>query len=167
MDDKETLNRRARLRELIRECFNGERKQLLAHIFARTKTTQNAGEISSLQKDNGPKSFGDKKAKVLVELIGLNRHWFDMPCGTNLDPSKWMSPPPSSKEATPLKVQEPSTQKYSVTNQLSKQAIAVAQYYDKLPAVKKAEVEALLIQVSLSLPQEKRTQLAEIINLFR
>lgn len=91
MDDKETLHRRARLRELIRECFADEQKHLLEHIRTRTGKLPNQGEISTLCKNNGPRSFGDKKAKKLTEQIGLNRRWFDMPLGSNLAKDQWQS----------------------------------------------------------------------------
>jgi hypothetical protein len=91
MDDKETLHRRARLRELIDHCFNGSRNELVDHITLRTQKRPNEGEISGLKKDNGPRSFGDKKAKVLSEQIGLHRRWFDFPIGTNLQKDQWLA----------------------------------------------------------------------------
>lgn len=93
MDDAETLHRRSRLRELIERCFDARLTDLLAHIEARTGKRPNQGELSALQKDHGPKSFGDKKARKLTEQIGLHRHWFAMPAGTHLDREQWMSPP--------------------------------------------------------------------------
>lgn len=68
MDTSETLNRRARLRELVDTCFGGVKASLIRHIKNRTGVTVNHGEISSLMKDHSPaKSFGDKKAKVLTK----------------------------------------------------------------------------------------------------
>ena len=93
MDDPETLHRRARLRELIERCFSARLIDLIAHIEAKTGKRPNQGELSALQKDHGPKSFGDKKAKTLAEQIGLHRHWFAMPNGSNLQRSEWMTPP--------------------------------------------------------------------------
>lgn len=89
MDDKETLHRRARLRELIRECFNDRTVELLSYIESRTGKRPNQGELSALQKDHGGKSFGDKKAKNLAEQIGLARRWFDLPAGSLLSPEEW------------------------------------------------------------------------------
>lgn len=91
MDDKETLNRRARLRELIRECFNDKPIELRRHIQARTGVEPNQGELAAIMKPNSGKSFADRKAKKLTEQIGLYRRWFDMPLGTDIDRSKWMS----------------------------------------------------------------------------
>lgn len=93
MDDAETLHRRARLRELIEKCFDNRLTDLLSHIEARTGKRPNQGELSALQKDHGPKSFGDKKAKTLAEQIGLHRHWFAMPRGSNVKKSDWMNTP--------------------------------------------------------------------------
>lgn len=87
MDDAETLHRRARLRELINTCFGGKDVYLLNHIEKRTGKRPNQGEISAIQKDNGSKSFGDKKAKVLTEQIGLDRFWFAKPLGSELSVS--------------------------------------------------------------------------------
>lgn len=93
MDDAETLHRRLRLRELIHRCFDNRLIDLLAHIQSRTGKAANQGELSALQKDHGPKSFGDKKAKKLTEQIGLHRHWFSMPAGTHLNRNDWLTPP--------------------------------------------------------------------------
>lgn len=82
MDDKETLHRRAKLRELIRERFADRTVDLIQYIQERTGKKPNQGELSALQKDDSGKSFGDKKAKTLAEQIGLPRRWFDMPLGT-------------------------------------------------------------------------------------
>lgn len=94
MDDKETLHRKARLRELIRECFDNKLVNLIRHIEETTGKTPNQGELSAIQKDNGGKSFGDKKAKTLTEQIGLSRRWFDMPLGASLDREKWTEEAP-------------------------------------------------------------------------
>ena len=94
MDDRETLNRRARLRELITVCFGGFDKGLLTHILMNTGKSANQGELSALKRDNG-KSFGDKKAKRLTEQIGLHRRWFDFPVGTNISREKWLFNGPS------------------------------------------------------------------------
>lgn len=90
MDDEEMLHRRARLRELVEVAFGGRTVDLLAHIKARTGKDANSGELSSLQKDHGPKSFGDKKARTLTAQIGLHRHWFSQPMGCNIDSKQWM-----------------------------------------------------------------------------
>jgi len=91
MDDKETLNRRARLRELVLECFNNRDADILRHIENRTGKKPNQGEFSAIQRDHGGKPFGDKKAKNLTEQIGLHRSWFNMPVGSNIDPLTWMN----------------------------------------------------------------------------
>jgi hypothetical protein len=90
MDDSETLNRRARLRELIRECFGGKDEELLSFIERRTGKRPNQGELSAIKKDNA-KSFGDKKARNLTVQIGLNRRWFDFPVGVNTKKEAWMN----------------------------------------------------------------------------
>ncbi|WP_368655426.1 S24 family peptidase [Castellaniella ginsengisoli] len=92
MDDTDTRNRRARLRELIAHCFDGRDAALLDFIEKRTGKRPNQGEISGLQKDDGPRSFGDKKAKTLTEQIGLNRYWFDMRPGARLEQDQWLLP---------------------------------------------------------------------------
>jgi len=101
MDDAETLNRRARLRELISFCFNNKDEDLRQFIKERTDKLPNQGELSAIQKDHG-KSFGDKKAKVLTEQIGLHRRWFDFTLGTNLDQGSWLLDPnlPTSRHRT-------------------------------------------------------------------
>lgn len=91
MDDKETLNRRARLRELIATCFDGKDAALLDHIQKRTGKRPNQGELSGLQKDHGARSFGDKKAKTLTEQIGLHRRWFEFGPGENIEQIHWMA----------------------------------------------------------------------------
>ncbi|MFT0533966.1 S24 family peptidase [Castellaniella hirudinis] len=92
MDDADTRNRRARLRELIAHCFDGRDAALLDHIERRTGKRPNQGELSGLQKDHGPRSFGDKKARTLAEQIGLNRYWFDMTTGARLAQDEWLLP---------------------------------------------------------------------------
>lgn len=89
MDDRETLHRRARLRELIDHCFDGTIARLADHIRNNSGKTPNQAELSTLRKDNGPRSFGDKKAKILAEQVGLHRRWFDLPLGCNLDRHLW------------------------------------------------------------------------------
>jgi len=91
MDDRETLHRRARLRELIAICFEGKDANLLDHIQRKTGKRPNQGEMSGLQKDHGSRSFGDKKAKTLTEQVGLHRRWFDFGLGCNLAQSEWTS----------------------------------------------------------------------------
>lgn len=98
MDDKETLHRRARFRELLSACFADSQGALLNHITANG-FKPNQGELSALKKDHGPKSFGDKKAKTLAEQIGLHRRWFDMPLGTWLSPSEWKGSEPLLQSA--------------------------------------------------------------------
>ena len=93
MDDKETRHRRARLRELIEANFDGLDINLIKFIEHRIGKRVNQGELSAIQKDDG-KSFGDKKARTLTEQIGLNRRWFDMALGTNLDRKHWMDDEP-------------------------------------------------------------------------
>lgn len=106
MDDIETSNRRARLRELISFCFNGNQENLLAFIETRTNKRPNQGELSAIQKNDG-KSFGDKKAKALTEQIGLHRRWFDFPVGTNTNQYEWQNEPKPSgnqvQEQKPLR----------------------------------------------------------------
>lgn len=89
-DNKETRHRKARLRELVRECFGDSQRNLLEHIENVTGKKPNQGEISELQKDNSSKSFGYNKAGTLIKQIGLHRQWFEMPIGTNLDKSLWL-----------------------------------------------------------------------------
>lgn len=101
MDDKETLNRRARLRELIESCFDNSDKGLLDHILLKTGIAANQGELSAIQKDHG-KSFGDKKAKRLTELIGLHRRWFDFPSGTNVRRDQWLLENTKSAGSPPI-----------------------------------------------------------------
>jgi hypothetical protein len=100
MDDPETLNRRARLRELIQFAFDGQLVKLINHIEKQTGKKPNQGELSGLRKDNSPsKSFGDKKAKTLTEQIGLHRRWFDMPLGSNLERPRWLDAPDAEAES--------------------------------------------------------------------
>jgi len=99
MDDNETKHRRARLRELIEVAFGGKDAALLHHIQARTGKPANQGELSALQKDDGPRSFGDKKAKTLTDQIGLHRNWFMFPMGTGLDRSSWQVEPSAVSNA--------------------------------------------------------------------
>lgn len=99
MDDRETLNRRARLRELIATCFNDRDKDLLDFIEQRTGKRPNQGELAGIQKNDGSKSFGDKKARTLTDQIGLHRYWFSMPLGSNLGRDKWLLPSPETKPA--------------------------------------------------------------------
>lgn len=94
MDNPDTLNRRARLRELIEHCFENNQAALLKHIEARTGRPHNQGEMSAIQRDHGGKSFGDKKAQALANSIGLSRYWFDLPLGSNLDRDKWLDAAP-------------------------------------------------------------------------
>lgn len=93
MDDRETANRRARLRELVEVCFNDRLVDLQAHIRLHSGTEANQGELSALRKPNSSKSFGDKKAKTLASQIGLHRRWFDLPVGTNTARNEWLREP--------------------------------------------------------------------------
>lgn len=114
MDDPETLHRRARLRELVTVTFEGRLTDLLAHIKHRTGKDANQGELSALQSDKGLKSFGDKKAKILTEQIGLPRHWFAQPLGSGLRKTEWTAsqalatktPATDTGTATPYQVQQ-------------------------------------------------------------
>lgn len=101
MDDLETLNRRARLRELIAICFEGNSANLIRFIEQKTKKRPNQGELSSIQKDNGGKPFADKKARNLTLQIGLHRRWFDMPLGTNVQRELWLLDAPIYDQAQP------------------------------------------------------------------
>lgn len=56
---------------------------------------------------------------------------------------------------------------YRLPADISAQGMAVGRYYDRLPALQKAEMEAAIVQISLELPVEYRTQMAEILNLFQ
>ena len=94
MDTPDTLNRRARLRELIQHCFENHQAALLKHIESRTGKPHNQGEMSAIQRDHGGKSFGDKKAQALAKSIGLSRYWFDLPLGTNIDRADWLAAAP-------------------------------------------------------------------------
>ncbi len=109
MDDRETLNRRARLRELIRECFDGKLANLMDHIKDRTGKTPNQGELSALQRDHSAaKSFGDKKAKTLTEQVGLSRRWFDLPTGSQITRDEWLiDAAPSTRVVKLPKKQDP------------------------------------------------------------
>lgn len=78
-EDEIAKHRRARLRELVREYFNGSTAELIRAIEARTGTRPNQGEMSALQRENSGKSFGEKKARNLEDQIGLARGWFDAP----------------------------------------------------------------------------------------
>lgn len=93
MDDRETANRRARLRELIEVCFNDRLVDLQAHIRLHSGTEANQGELSALRKAGSSKSFGDKKAKTLAAQIGLHRRWFDWPVGTHTARDEWLLEP--------------------------------------------------------------------------
>jgi hypothetical protein len=104
MDNDETLLRRARLRELIDVSFNGKLVDLATHMEKVSGDRVNQAELSSLRKDHGPKSFGDKKAKVLTEQIGLHRHWFSMPLGTALERRQWLSAASSQDPALSMQV---------------------------------------------------------------
>lgn len=117
MDDQETLNRRARLRELIRECFNDADVELLNHIEKRTGKRPNQGELSAIQKADSGKSFGDKKARNLAEAIGLHRQWFDMPLGTNLTRDSWLLSPLSYVSAVSSGVRYDANVSLSITPQ--------------------------------------------------
>ena len=101
MDDAETLHRRARLRELIDHCFGGRLVDFAKYIEQRTNKPTNVGELSALRKDHSGRSFGDKKAKTLVEQIGLHRQWFSMPMGTNVDQDMWLVGPTSGYQVKP------------------------------------------------------------------
>ena len=103
MDDSETLLRRARLRELIDVCFDGKDVLLLDFIERKTGKRPNQGELSALQKDNGGKSFGDKKARALAGQIGLDRYWFTMPVGANTSREHWLSTIPTEWSREPQK----------------------------------------------------------------
>ncbi|SHM05179.1 hypothetical protein SAMN05216428_11280 [Nitrosospira sp. Nsp11] len=61
--------RRARLRRLIDERFNGKQTDLLAAC------NQNQGEISGLL--SGKRVFGEKKARTLEDELHLGRGYFD------------------------------------------------------------------------------------------
>ena len=102
MDDKDTLHRRARLRELISVCFDGKDVELLDYIANRGNKRPNQGEMSGLQKDHGPRSFGAKKAGTLEEQIGLPKLWFTMPMGYGLDLGGWKKS--SSTVASPIDI---------------------------------------------------------------
>lgn len=101
MDDKETLHRRARLRELIWAHFGdpseGGQAALREHIKNHKGVKVNQGELSGLLKDhNAARSFGDKKARALADQIGLHRRWFDFPMGVNISRGDWLKDAPVS-----------------------------------------------------------------------
>jgi hypothetical protein len=104
IDLPETLHRRARLRELVRELFDGKLKNLCAHIDSRhhdglSIKKANNGELSALQEDNSTKkSFGDKRGYNLAEQIGLPRNWFELPLGSHLLLSSYMQTAPIQAE---------------------------------------------------------------------
>lgn len=144
MDDKYTLNRRARLRELIRDHFGGEQKQLLDHITKMTGKKANQGEISGLAKDHSARSFGDKKGRALAEQIGLSPDWFEWPTGVTIPLETW-------SHVTPLLHSPDSKQRLLVaksTQSLGLNPIAVWEYPDDLPEGEYIQVPRLNVQLS-------------------
>lgn len=82
-DDQQTLHRRARLRELVDQVFDGSTAALIRHVENTKGVSPNLGELGRLQKDNSGQSFGEKRARTLCSQIGLSSKWFDMPLGSN------------------------------------------------------------------------------------
>lgn len=91
VDKAQTRNRRLRLKELVDSQFGGEQKALLEHMRLRGHT-HSQPELSSLMKIDGPKSFGEEKARALAEKIGLGALWFDCPLGSYLERYNWQAP---------------------------------------------------------------------------
>lgn len=137
MDDRETLNRRARLRELITVCFDGKDSKLLDYVEHRYGKRPNQGEISGLQKDNGSRSFGDKKAKTLTEQIGLHRRWFDMTTGAHLQRSDWLR-----DEQPPAPGQKTDSQHLDQEERVWPFPSIKPERVTSLPLVEQAEIEA-------------------------
>lgn len=144
MDDKHTLNRRARLRELIREQFDGEQKKLLDHITKTTGKKANQGEISGLANDNSGRSFGEKKGRTLAEQIGLPCDWFEWPAGATLPLEGWA-------HVAPLLLLDHSKQALPVAKSTQEQGlmpIAVWEYSDDLPEGDYIQVPRLNVHLS-------------------
>ena len=111
MDNPQTRNRRIRLNELITSAFNNKQKDLLGFILEKSGTRANQGELSGLCEYDG-KSFGAKKAVTLCKQIGMHHLWFELPPGTNLDPSEWEKDPVGQqrngvKEPAQIDVEKP------------------------------------------------------------
>jgi len=53
-------------------------------------------------------------------------------------------------------VSEPEPPPYAKGRPLSKEALALAAYYDRLPGEMKGEVEAAMLTICLGIPEEKR-----------
>jgi hypothetical protein len=117
MDNKENLHRADRLKELVDAAFNGSIEDLRRHIKQRTGAEPNQGELSQLR--SGKKSFGYKKAGTLADQIGLNRKWFEMPTGTNLQMSEWLDDAIHYKlQADPPEESNPAIEAAAIINKL-------------------------------------------------
>lgn len=143
--------RRAVLRTLIDRDFDGVSRRLALHLGKPD------GQINDMLATPARKSFGERIARSIENT-------YPLPTGY-LDQIENATGGVSSK--TDLRIHEPEAATYARTPKLSRQALAVATYYDMLPVVQQAEFEAALVAICLELPVEKRTELAKIITLFR
>ncbi len=82
--ERAPANRRARLRELIEDCYSGRQIDLIRHIQQRTNREPNQGLLSALAKQESGKPFREVKARNLEKDIGLTPGWFDLPVGTDI-----------------------------------------------------------------------------------
>lgn len=137
--------RRTVLRSLIEREFGGVARRLALRL------EKPEGQINDMLANPPRKSFGERIARAMEDKLELPQGYFDQPSNTT----------------TVLEANEPKRAAYKPEPKHSKQALAVAAYYDRLPVEKQAEVEEALIAICLSIPEEKRSELAEILTLFR
>lgn len=142
--------RREVLRTIIDREFDGVARRLASHV------QKPDGQINDMLATPPRKSFGEKIARYIESQCGLARGYLD-------DPGNIAG---AGDQAPATAVNEPVAQ-YVKQPRLSREALNFAAYYDMLPGEKKAEFEAALAGIVLSLPVEKRTELAKIIDLFR
>lgn len=109
-------HRRARLKELLDQHFPGDRPQKdLLEFVERRGYHHNQGELSTLIKEGSTKSFGEKKARKLADMIGLGEYWFDHPLGTFLEKHEWrMAEHPPLGRPAGLAAKEDSPSLYGV-----------------------------------------------------
>lgn len=143
--------RRAVLRTLINRDFEGISRRLALHLGKPD------GQINDMLATPPRKSFGERIARTIEDLYPLPPGYLDQ-----IENVIVIDTP-----NTALKLQEPEPPTYARPQKYSKQALAVAAYYDMLPVDQQAEFEAALVAICLGLPVEKRTELAKIITLFR
>ena len=137
--------RRAVLRTLIDRDFGGVARRLALHLGKPD------GQINDMLADPPRKSFGERIARAIEDAYPLPLGYLDQ-----------------AINATPAnQANEPAPASYKTQARYSKQAMALAAYYDRLPSDKKAEIEASMVAICLSIPEEKRSELAEILTLFQ